>query len=96
MKRVRIPSAKPGELKMCWGRERRGEPPELILCYGEGAGKRDANLMHYHLCTDRPTFDPRNRFDPSFINELEARGYDITTLKFSIKKKAQPEQKDRV
>ena len=27
-------------------------------------------------------------FGPSFLAELEARGYDLTTLKFSIRKKA--------
>jgi hypothetical protein len=26
-------------------------------------------------------------FDPSFIEELVARGYDITTIKFSIERK---------
>jgi hypothetical protein len=26
---------------------------------------------------------------PSFIEQLEARGYDLTTLRFSIRKKAE-------
>jgi hypothetical protein len=27
-------------------------------------------------------------YDPSFLEELDARGYDLTTLRFSVQKKA--------
>lgn len=52
--------------------------------------KRDANFLHYYLCSKHP--DPTvlpifSKMKPSFIEELEMRGYDISTLKFSIMKK---------
>lgn len=85
--RVRIPKAKPGELLVRWGRPDRGEDPDVVFCWGEGVSKRDGNLAHYHLATDRPHFG-EPKVSPSFIKELEARGYDIRTLKLSVFKRA--------
>jgi hypothetical protein len=42
------------------------------------------------FCSDRQRWDYEKNgmaFDPSFVKELENRGYDIKTLKFSIQKK---------
>ncbi|WOB06544.1 hypothetical protein [Piscinibacter gummiphilus] len=88
-KRVRIPTAKPGELLVCYGRPARGEDPDVCICWGEGVSKRDGNLAHYHLATERPHFG-KPQVSPSFIEELHARGYDITTLKLSVRKRQPP------
>ena len=53
---------------------------------GNGASKNDAALIMFALC-DQPLYTRAGKNDPSLVNELEARGYDITTLRFSIRKK---------
>lgn len=54
----------------------------------------DGHLLHTRL--NAPRFDGSNEL-PSFVSELEARGYDITTLRFSVKRKAKkPEVRDLV
>lgn len=97
MKRYRAPKAKPGELKAQWGKWP-GDLPELCYVWGAGISKRDANLMHDMLCEkrarlafgdDRLKLGPPIIYDKSFLQELEARGYDITTLRFSIQKKTE-------
>ena len=55
-----------------------------------GIKKRDSALLHYHMGSRHPdpTVQPVfSKMRPSLIEELEARGYDITTLRFSIMKK---------
>jgi hypothetical protein len=79
-KRWRAPKAKPGELKIAYGKER-GDDPTLFFCYGaEGASKRDSNFLMWLFSRE---LEP----GVSVTKELESRGYDITTLKFSIMQK---------
>lgn len=65
----------------------------------------DGALVHYMLLSDRMIFDytkwcetkyeshpPAPYKMESLIKELEERGYDIKTLKFSIELKKQPEE----
>jgi hypothetical protein len=55
--------------------------------------KRDSALLHYSLACQRPDYrleHPFSKMLPSLIEELIERGYDITTLKFSIMKKSEP------
>lgn len=88
---MRRPTVRAGELHVYWGREARGENPDVIYHSGDGVPKCDRRLLHYALSCDRMETDLDNggiKFSPSFIAELERRGYDITTLKFSIRKKA--------
>ena len=47
----------------------------------------DRSLMHSALCGDRPPAIPGQPWQPSIVKELEARGYDVTTLEFRIKRK---------
>lgn len=90
MKRLRKPKLKDGELRMYWGREP-GDSPDVMLAYqGDRTMKWDMKMLHYLMCSRHP--DPHakpifNKMNPSMIEELESRGYDITTLKFSIMKK---------
>ena len=79
---------------MYWGRPSRHDNPDVVLAWqGNASMKHDTSLLHYHLCSKHP--DPHmqpifSKMLPSLIEELQARGYDITTLKFSIQKKVQP------
>ena len=91
MKRFRKPKLKDGELMMYWGREAPGERPDIILAWqGDSSMRRDARYLHAVLATQKPdlfTTPLFSKMNPSFLEELEASGYDLTTLRFSIKKK---------
>jgi hypothetical protein len=92
VKRWRAPKAKPGELKAQWGKVE----GEVDLCFawgGAGATKSDSALLQQVLANKRylPSFKgPLGTYETenSLVEELEARGYDITTIRFSIQKKA--------
>jgi len=80
MKRYYIPNPKPNELSICYGRERRGCNPDVLYCNGgDGATSSDAHLLS-HFIEGVTYFENRN-----LRQELEHRGYDITTIRFSIK-----------
>lgn len=91
-RRWRTPTAKPGEVKIVYGRADRYDAPDICAVWGGGgADKSDARTV-MHALTERrmvPTF-PSLKYEarPSLIEELEARGYDITTLRFTIQRKA--------
>ncbi len=59
---------------------------DLIFSYPR---KCDGHLLHntFSSTTHHPLPFPNGSWDPSFLDELEKRGYDIKTLKFSIKLK---------
>ena len=92
MKRVRsIPIPKEGQVKVAWARQPHHEP-DVCIGWGVGVPKADANLILHALTSERMTLDfpsGKHRWDKSLVDELEVRGYDITTLKFSIQKKEQ-------
>lgn len=91
MKRLRKPKLKDGELRVYWGRSQ-GDNPDVVFAWqGEPSMKRDSLLLYYHMGIQRP--DPNgyplySKMRPSLLKDLEARGYDITTLRFSIMKKS--------
>lgn len=68
------------------------EMGDVLYEWGEGCGNSDGSLLHYHLGVGRMERDfskpggPWSQ-EPSLIEELVKRGYDLTTLKFSIRKK---------
>jgi hypothetical protein len=83
MKRYRKPVAKDGELLVKYGQEY-GEK-DLFYCYpdNECGMKRDSKMLM--IAFERTVlFQEDGR---TLRQELEARDYDITTLKFSIRKK---------
>jgi hypothetical protein len=92
-KRVRVPDPKPGVLEARWGRADSFNKPSVVYVHGGGGSvKADARLLS-------TMFEGRDvdtgslvfgRTGKSLIKELEDRGYDITTLKFSIRLKEQP------
>ena len=75
---------------MYWGKLPHDNPDVVIEWKGDSSMKRDSNFLFYELCNEKPDIREKPLFSkmkPSFIEELELRGYDITTLKFSIMKK---------
>jgi hypothetical protein len=91
-KRWRIPNAKAGELKATWGKPDPWNKADLCYVWGEGCAKADGAI----LCTAlegngfQHNYGCQTKVDlgPNFRAELEKRGYDITTLKFSVRKKS--------
>lgn len=71
-----------GDLVAWWGKIK-GESPDI--CFHWDKHVADGHLLHYFLT--RPDVDRHGNVMKSFIEELESRGYDITTLKFSIQRK---------
>lgn len=82
--------AKPGQLKAQWGRVDRWSDKDVCYIWGDGVPKCDSRLLHSVLSTQRMRLkiEGGHDFEPSFLEELEVRGYDITTIRFSIQKKA--------
>jgi hypothetical protein len=94
MKRLRKPKLKEGELRAYWGRLPHESPDVVLAWQGAPSMRGDVHLLHQALCARHP--DPFakplfSKMEPSFVEELKARGYDITTLKFSIQKLASQE-----
>lgn len=88
-RRFQLIKAKPGELKVQWGRVVRKDPLSLIYSWGAGGTKDDAEKLmdlfqttHVHQVNGQTVSTQK-----SLRQELEDRGYDVTTLKFSIMKK---------
>jgi len=80
-KRYRTPQAKDGELLVKYGQEYGDR--DLYYCYPENecGMKRDSKMLMLAFERPLPLLD-----DKSLRETLEDRGYDITTLKFTIKK----------
>lgn len=90
VKRYRRPKLKDGELRVYWGKLPHNNPDIVIEWLGDSSMKRDSNFLFYELGSDKPDLHAKplfSKMNPSFFKELELRGYDITTLKFSIMKK---------
>ena len=90
MKRLRKPKLKDGELRMYWGRLPHESPDVIFAWQGDSSMRRDSALLHCVLASDQPDLHTKplfSKMNPSLVKELELRGYDITTIKFSIMKK---------
>lgn len=81
--------AGPGQLRMFYGRLP-GDAPDVIYSWGAGCSKRDGALLNYIIGSKRPPLSPGEPWDPSLLDELVARGYDLSTLEFSIRKLPTP------
>ena len=91
MKRLRKPKMKDGQLLVYWGKLPHDNPDVVLAWQGDSNMRRDTALLHQVLCSKQP--DPHfkpifGKMNPSLVEELTARGYDIKTLRFSIMKKA--------
>lgn len=69
---------------------------ENDLLFHHPGPKPDGHLLYGALCGERcrRSYDPEDpggvTYDPSFVKELDARGYDITTLRFLKAKPTAP------
>jgi hypothetical protein len=97
VKYKRVPKAKPGQLIVTWAHRKCDGPDLYFINGGSGATQWDRALANYAFCAPRIRFvygeeaakiGSDTDFEPSFVEELEKRGYDLTTLRFSIQKKA--------
>ena len=97
-KRITTPVAKPGELIARWGRVDRHSAPSIVYAYPDRSGKSDSRVLCDAIEGPRcsPSSTPFGGYDvnPSLVEELESRGYDITTLRISIKKKTPPDEQN--
>lgn len=59
---------------------------DIVYEWGEGCADRGASLLHYHFGVGHWNLLEK-RSDQSLLEQLHARGYDLRTLKFSIKKR---------
>lgn len=59
---------------------------DITVKWKDPAHREDMNLLFLYMCQPRNVFASTKQ-DPSLIEELESRGYDISTIKFSISKK---------
>jgi hypothetical protein len=66
-----------GELKARWSKRDRDV---LMEWGGSGADKTDGSWLNSWLSHHKG-------FDGTFLAELEQRGYDVTTLRISVKRK---------
>lgn len=78
--------AKPGQLRMFYGRLPDDSAPDICYSWGEGCSKRDGALLNWIIGSKRPPTVEGNPLEPSLLDELVSRGYDLSTLEFSIKK----------
>ena len=66
-----------------------GDCPDMLIFYGDDTPRCDRALLFNMLCSEKLRYN--NEVQPSFIDELKARGYDMDTFRFSIERKQQPE-----
>ena len=95
--RRRRPTVREGELHIYWGRLDKRSGEDIIYHNGPGTHRGDAMLLHsvtgcesQHLNMDAPLDSSRLdwvTYEPSLWDELECRGYDLSTLRFYIRKK---------
>lgn len=102
-KRIRNRKAKPGELIMFWGKLPHDSPDVCYAWGADGANKCDGHLLNSILGSPRLRIaygEEREKhgqhvWDRSLLDELKARGYDITTLRFYIKQLPKPDSSER-
>lgn len=87
MKRYRAPKVAEGQIKMQKGRI--DGDADMCIFYGDNTPRCDRALVMNTLCSDRLGY--KGDTQPSFIEELAKRGYDLETLRFSIEKKQDKE-----
>lgn len=84
MKRYRRPKVIEGQIKMQRGKV--DGDTDMCIFYGDNTPRCDRALVMNTFCFGRyDTGTKEKRL--SFIEELERRGYDLETLRFSIERK---------
>ncbi|HEX3058090.1 MAG TPA: hypothetical protein VHP62_01940 [Usitatibacter sp.] len=96
MKRPRTLSARWSKAREHGVSRINGQQGDILYEWGDGVGHADGHLLHYALGCERMRLASSAEqaasglvwdFAPSFLQELHDRGYDLTTLRFSIQKR---------
>lgn len=88
MKRYRRPKVVEGQIKFQKGKI--DGDVDICIFYGDNVPRCDRALVMNAFCSKRVSVkleDGKPVFSKSFIDELEDRGYDIDSLRFSIDRK---------
>jgi hypothetical protein len=87
--------AKPGEVLFIYGRLPGDDPDHIGMWGGAGATTRHSHAVMHGFTGARVELDPSSangwKFGNSFLQELDAAGFDTTTLEFSIRVKPKVE-----
>ena len=84
MRRYRRPKLAEGEIRLQRGKV--DGDVDMCIFYGDNVPRCDRALVMNKFCFG--DYDAvKRRLGESFVVELEKRGYDIETLRFSIKRK---------
>lgn len=86
--RLRSVKKRPGELRMLYARGGEARDGDMCYVWGAGVSKQDAALLNYVIGSKR--YSISREFEPSLLDDLKNRGYDITTFKLSIRKLPEP------
>jgi hypothetical protein len=81
--RYRAPKVIEGQIKMQRGRI--DGVVDMCIFYGDNTPSCDRALVMSTFCSEH--IDWKQQIRPSLMDELEKRGYDLDTLRFSIEKK---------
>jgi hypothetical protein len=90
---LRTPKQIPNTLRATWGRVSDDPTPDVVYSWGKGCSSGDSHLIHSMLNgMEHRKYGKFPADHDGYLKELEARGYDLTTLKFSIQKKVVPNE----
>jgi hypothetical protein len=81
----RRPRMKDGRVEVYFGVVD-GHRPDWCVIWGEGTARCDARFVLSHIAD--PISYSILKDKETFVAELESRGYDLSTLRFTIDKKA--------
>ena len=94
-KQYRRRTTKPETIEIYYGRDSDGNV-DLLFGWGDGGNLKGSAIMLLDAI-QRPQYRhsfetfPNLKEEPSLLKELEARGFDIETLRISISRKKPPE-----
>lgn len=83
---------KPGWLAVYFAKLREVDMPDVVIHNEAPARRADSHYMHSVF--NIPRYDHTGAEQPSVVDELKSRGYDIATLDFQIKMAAELQAKD--
>lgn len=84
-RRKRPMRMKDGQLSVSWGYTREmGE--DIYYTNGPGTSSCDARLLDYFFAFTKPVRVLDGGTEPTLLDQLKERGYDLKTLKFTIQK----------
>lgn len=77
--------ARPGELRVTYG-SLQGDAPDVVFSRGQGVASSDGHLMHWYFSQESAGHSPLFAIK-RIEQELLDRGYDLSTMVFSVMKK---------